>query len=638
MLVSIRPVARLWPSLVALTPLVAACSGGAPTPAPGADDAGTDAVVTPEDTAPCTAAGTFQPLLAPAEAATLALHETSDALYAVTRYGVYRRARAATAWTREEVEGFETPVFSAASAASADALYVATGKVVRRRDAKGWTDLGGPAGATWFRGLAAAGDVVVALTGGRLFRRIDGRWVAESTPGTMGVSDAVATDGRVVLVGSGYGSILRHDGAAWSEIPTRELAVALSIGFVGDRVFVADSSGSVFRSGDQGATYAKVGRLPFLTATRFFALGAAVVAASPSGAAISKDDGATWTTLTTPEEQGHVALAVVGGELLVSGAALRASSDLGATFRAQPSFVASTPHALSTVGDRVYAATLDGATSVSSAGAPFERLGSARNLSHVVETPSGRLLATGSKVAPDSVPNFLTGQLASSVDGTRWTEVAPPFYSNAVVVVRAADRILLGAAGHLTTGSKAGGVAPGGAGVWSSANGVSWTAANSGVPGDATGSYYADVLALVSTDRGALASFAGAGLYATLDARTWKKSPGGPVDATAVAARGAQVLAASATTWARSDDGGVTFTTFTPTGLPAGAVSSLLALDGVFVAAIGTTVYASRDGGAHWSTLGVLPGKVWSLAASGTTLYVGTAGAGLFTRDTTCLP
>ncbi len=624
--------------------LVAACSQSTPEPKPV--DPGVDPEVTPSPTPEACVPGarTWKPLGAPAEASVIALRPTADALFAVTRYGVLRRPKGSGEWTTEDVAGFEAPVYATATASSADALYLATGKVVRRRDAVGWTELGFPSGALWLRSLAAAGDTLIAATNTPpyLFRRTKTDWVADAPSSDRGASGAIATNGPVVLAGSGWGSIHRAVGGKWTEAVLEDLGVPVAIDFVGSRVLVADHSGLVFRSRDEGVTFERVGALPFAGAERFAALGEALVAFQGNQLAVSKDEGATWTSVTTPASSPtHVGAAVVDGELLVASAGLSASSDLGGTWRAAPWFVASTPHSLSAVGDRLYTATLDGRTSLSRAGGAFAALDAA-NLRDVVSTPSGRLLALTSDGPPDATPNFLTGGLASSANGVAWTNVRAPFFSNASAIARVGDRLLLGSSGHNTTGSKAGGVASGGEGVWSSTNGVTWTAARTGLPSffdrDEYRQFYGDVLALRATSAGVVASIEGEGVYFSATGDSWAKVAPTATSARLVAVAGTTVVAVSGSNWVRSEDGGATFTGVDPLGLATGTIGALHAIDGHLVVSVGRRVFYSNDGARSWKALGELPRNGRALAAVGTTLYAGTEGTGVHALDASCLP
>jgi hypothetical protein len=557
---------------------------------------------------------------------------------------IYRSVDHGTSWTLLNAGMTKSSIH--VIAASGTSIYAGTdlGLFLSTNDGQSWTktDLEREIVISF----AVSGTHLFAGTsGGGIYVSTNGiNWTSASTGLPNFPVNALAVSGTNVFAGTDGSGVFRsvNNGSNWARVSIADSMIS-SLCVTGSNIYAGTHTGGVFRSKDNGVSWIAVnyglkppvGNLPPIYA---LAVSGSDLYAGTYHTGVfhftEKDSSwnqAAYGLMDIPLN----ALAISGSTLIVGtyGSGVFTSTDNGLTWNEANSGVINTSiHCLAVSQGKLYAAS----TSTNGGGGVGVFV-SRSNGEHWESLKAG---LTGSVISAmvasdtdifvgasrDYLGNGVGGILRASGNFTNWALVHPdmPYpYVNSLAF----------AGTNLIAGTWGGGI------FYSTDHGNNWSAAGgdtlNGITG-IIGPIGNDTLCYAATDEGVCRSFDKGMSWVLAD------SMHTTADALSLAASGDRLFAGSNGRIYRSTDHGSHWTELTA-GLPSDVVVHAFAFSGSSIFA-GTTsqsvlgdggVFLSTDNGTSWTPIntGLLNSNVYALAASGTYLYAGTDGDGIWKRQ-----
>jgi ligand-binding sensor domain-containing protein len=439
-------------------------------------------------------------------------------------------------------------------------------------------------------------------------------WTPVNTGLTSLHIQCITVNGGNILVGTDAGLFLSsNNGTNWTSINTNLTSTNIfALASNGSTLFAGTFGGGLFTSNDNGASWTSVNAASLDTYINFLASnGNDIYASTYKGTHLSKDNGVSWSTLTTLGTTSLVAADI--NVLIGTSNGVYLSSDNGTSWATVSNGLKSTKNSsLAVNGNTIFAGTYDGLFRSTDNGANWA--GSNTGLTH---THIRFLTFKGSSVFAVIDNNFSGGIFRSVNNGSSWTSVNndlinKTIYSlavNGTTLYAGTDQGLYrstndGASWIFTglnfraiysltiTGSKI--FVGTDLGVFlSTNNGGSWNASNSGMSPTATikslsvnGNYF-----FALADNGGVSS-----IYVSNDGAQW---------------------------------------TLKKSGLITGGMNNSFVISGfnVFVNTFDGVLH-SNDNGESWTLInaGLINTNAQSLAVNSTTIFAGFYGAGVWSR------
>jgi len=475
-----------------------------------------------------------------------------------------------------------------------------------------WTPDDAQAGVYTMR-FVVSDDGAPALSDSRnVMITVRGRWRA-AAPLEGGWVLTLFSQGATLFAGTqGGGMFVSSDqGQSWTAVKADFASADVHAFAAVGATLLAGSYGSVYRSTNQGQSWIRVSaNLPYIRS--LVVSGANIWAATDNGVYLSTNGGQSWTALN----RGLTNLRIRA--IAVSGANLVAGSDGGGAF-------------LSTDQGQNWTAVNLGASNlfIRSFAASGGRLFLGGNGGVFVSTDQGRswtalnagltnrdvysLAASGDVLLAGTG----AGLYRSNDQGQRWTPADMGFPRVWVYSLAISDASLFaGTYGH---------------GVYRSTNqGQNWTAINAGLTA-------VSIRSIANNNANLFAGTDGGGIYRSPNrGQTWTPVNAGlPLNTSvrSIVNIGANLFAG---TWASDGAGGIYLSTNqgqswrdANSGLTHRDVYSLVVSGtSLFAGTNGRGVYRSTDQSRSWTQVGLNGEWVWTLAASGTTLFAGSVRAG----------
>lgn len=210
------------------------------------------------------------------------------------------------------VEGFPDAQVLALAAQPAALLAGTTAGVYRSDDGNSWTRYNEGLTGVRITSIAASADTLVAATKGQsIMRRSAGTWTTGSSlPRDPAAARKVVTDGTTFY--AAFGDLVfrsTDQGLKWVDVSSGLGSRDVFDVAADEGVVIAATLAGLARSTDRGTTWRKLTTYPTAWAGSVAVRGSMIVGGSVTTAAVSTDDGATWTSTELPSPIRQVAIA-----------------------------------------------------------------------------------------------------------------------------------------------------------------------------------------------------------------------------------------------------------------------------------------------------------------------------------------
>ncbi len=528
--------------------------------------------------------------------------------------GVYLTTNFGSDWTPENngytVYAYNSMLLSGSDlwAAGVNGLYLST------NNGANWSfSLGG--GFYSSSGIVTLGTTLIACSNGGIYR--------STTNGTSWTNEsATITNATLTVVGSDFlaattaGIYLSTDnGVTWSSV-NATLTSVVSLTTNGSSIYAGTSANGVYLSTNNGSTWATTNSgLTNLDVTSFAWNGTDLYCGTGgAGVFLSTNFGASWSAVNTGITTTYVyAIAILGANIFIGtdNTGVELSSNFGASWATSNNgFVTSDVRALTVFGSTdLFAGTNgDGAFLTSSNGSDWNSVNGGMGTPVVnCFLSSGLNLFAGTNG---------TGVYVTTTNGASWTAM-----NSGLVNMEVQSLVQIGS--DIFAATLGGGV------YLTTNNGTSWSAVNSGLSNLTVNSLTTigsdlfaatDAGVFLSTNSGAGWSAVNTGLPVTTIYSV--ASSGTTLFAAVAGASGIYLSTNNGTSWANVTSG-IT-----------GSIFQVAAAGG-YLFALGYDINISINNGTTWNNISTgLPAIVhYGLAVNGNSIFLGSVGLGVFTRQ-----